>query len=81
MNIYLKNSNTTYFMELGDIVSWVPDYVAATNISVSLWLGIIVQQESDERPGQIKVHWYMNKEDYHKADWTPIAHLRLISKI
>ena len=81
MNIYLKNSNTAHFMELGDIVSWIPDYAVIKNIPVSLWLGVVVQLEAGDRPGQTKVYWYMNKENYHKVDWTPTTHLRLISKV
>ena len=66
-------------MKLGDIVTWIPDYVESISSLSPLWLGVVVENESNQKSGYVKVQWYANQENYYATDWTLIRNLKLIS--
>ncbi len=67
-------------MKVGDIVSWTPEYAVNDLISMSRWLGVVVEKEQERRSGCVKVQWYINQEGYYETDWTPAKDLIIISR-
>ena len=67
-------------MRVGDLVSWIPDYITSERPFPTMWLGIVVRGERLNKRGYVKVQWYTNQEGYYDADWTSIQHLRIISE-